>query len=769
MYRIKRILYGILAGILLLQLAGCEMPMGKNAQKETENLHGEEEAEAKEQKKQGYDRSAAVILDADIDFSALGIEYYDDAVELYQDQGLSNKVYCQYEWNREERKLSLLPPVHPLLNVSTLFASKAFLRKYEHSDYFLFEKGENQDWGNLGRMYLVRWIDLQTGEKLDKPEITEIKIEGELDRPKNFQFEVSEYGNGILSWEPVEDAECYLVVEATYLTGNDKISGFYESCDIVAETEETTWQPEDKGDIMNREFQMYTLEEADREYYYGVIAVGKAGTSMVSSLIPKKEMAERLPFCKEENGYEGEFGVTRFAQSIDLLSRYQWIQLCDSTMAQHLLQYKIEEAKPISVDDGDGEKQMLQLPYTVVGTEFEGSFYVETFDQKTYQKDLENLQKRQDILKSKMTGLLRDVEVAVRPERSTDEDIRDNQDAPAAGNHGNGDGLEEGLENMLDNPMGTTKLSRYLAACLLERDEYIVVSDVQEMPDREGLMDAFYEAYYQNPLIPAVREISVLESGEALSVVYEEDIETGRKKQRQVMEQVEFVAGELEEEGMTDLDKVLAVNSYLCDTVTYDTMSPIEAMAEQSADEVFTDSMTAFGALVNHRGVCLAYAGAFQLLARAMGLDSIVVTGTLNGNQNHAWNKVKIDGKWCVVDVTSNDDQDMGNSMLNVSDKVAELVLKENDHYLCDDSIGQYIADTDEFEYYHLSGKDYEKDKIAKAFVHELTLGKKAVLRTDATLTNAEFQSIVKEVMDDMDQIEMQGYYHLGVVYLERK
>ncbi|MDE5862780.1 MAG: transglutaminase-like domain-containing protein, partial [Lachnospiraceae bacterium] len=572
----------------------------------------------------------------------------------------------------------------------------------------------------------------------------------------------------------------------TYLTGDDEISGFYESCDIVAEPEETTWQPEDTGDIMNQEFQMYTVEEEDREYYYGVIAVSKTGTSMVSPLIPKKEMAKKLPFCEEENRYEGEFGVTRFAQSIDLLSRYQWIQLCDGTMAQRLLQYKIDDAELVNVDDGDGVKEMLQLPYTVVGTEFEGSFYVETFDRKTYQEDLENLQKRQDILKSKMTGLLRDVEVEVRPERSTDEDIRENQDVPAAGKHSNGDGLEEGLENMLDNPMGTTKLSCYLSACLLERDEYIAVSDIQEIPDREGLMDAFYEAYYQNPLIPAVREISVLESGEALSVVYEEDVETGRKKQRQVMEQVEFVTRELEEEGMTDLDKVLAVNSYLCDTVTYDTMSPIEAgqnlmtcagtselhygeaMAGQSADEVFTDSMTPFGALVNHRGVCLAYAGAFQLLARAMGLDSIVVTGTLNGNQNHAWNKVKIDGKWCVVDVTSNDDQDMGNSMLNVSDKMAELVLKENDHYLCDDSIGQYIADTDEFEYYHLSGKDYEKDKIAEAFVHELTLGKKAVLRTDATLTNAEFQSIVKEVMDDMDQIEMQGYYRLGVVYLER-
>ncbi len=784
--RTKRITYGILAGVLLLQLAGCEMLLGKNREKEIKNLHREEEAGATEQKKQGYDRSATVILDVDIDFSALGIEYYDDAVELYQDRELSNKVYCQYEWDREGRKLSLLPPAYPLLNVSTLFASKAFLREYEHSDYFLFEKGDNQDWGNLGRMFLVRWIDLQTGDKLDKPDITEIEIEGELDRPPNFQFEVSEYGNGILSWESVEDAECYLVVKATYLTGNDKISGFYQSCDIIAETEETTWQPEDKGDIMNREFRMYTVEETDREYYYGVIAVGKAGTSMVSSLIPKKEMAQRLPFCKEENGYKGELGVARFAKSIDLLSRYQWIQLCDGTMSQHLLQYKIEEAKLISVDDGDGRKEMLQLPYTVVGTEFEGSFYVETFDRKSYQEDLKNLQKRQHILKSKMDGMLKDVEIAVQPEKSTDEDIGEEMDISAAGANSSETGSGEKWKKIL-KPMGTTKLSRYLAACLLKRDEYIAVSDIQEIPDREALIDAFYEAYYQNPLIPAVREISVLESGEALNILYEEDSEIGYKKQQQVMEQVEFVAGELEEEGMTDLDKVLAINSYLCDTVVYDTMSTIEeeqrlmtcagisrlhyseAMTGQSVDEVFTDSMTPFGALVNHRGVCLAYAGAFQLLARAMGLDSIVVTGTLNGNQNHAWNKVKIDGKWCVLDVTSNDDQDISNTMLNISDKTAELVLKEDDHYLCDDSIEQYSADTDEYEYYHLSGKDYEKDKIAEAFVHALTLGKKAVFRTDAALTNAEFQSIVKEVMDDMEQIEMQGYYHLGVIYLERK
>lgn len=779
MIRIKQGLAYFLIIVLMLQSVSC----GKNQkedenitsnQKETDQQTGADEKTGdKEQIDDGipvYGRSDNIVLDADIDFEALGVEYFDDAVELYQDEDFNNKIYCKYNWDKEQHKLSLLPPVYPILNVSTVFASKSLQREYEHSDYNFFDKGDNKDWGNLGTMYLVKWMDLQTGEKLEQPEVMEVHIKGELDTPKNFQFGVSEYGNGILSWEPVEGAEMYLIVKAVYRT--DELSGFFESCSILVETADTSWQSETEDDYMNSEFKTYGVGE-DCKYYYGVIAIGKEGTSMISSVISQDEMAKRLPYCKEENGNEGEYRSVRYVNSIDLLSRYQWIQLCDRTMAQRLIRYQIDEAEIVNIKDWGGEsKEMLRIPYAIEGTDFDGSFYVEDFDYDTYQEELKVLQERQEILKSKMSGMLTDVQITVKPEADKSKEPDEKNDIDK-GNSETGRESNKGNDetSMADNdlkvsaPTATTQLSGYLASCLLQGEEYILISEVQENLNEETLMDAFYEAYFQNPLIPAVKEVEISESLEELSVIYEEDKEKREEKQQKVLEQVKFVADELIEDGMTDTDKVLAINSYLCDSVTYD-----EQAAQQSLDGkgAFTDSVMPYGALIQHKGVCTAYAGAFQLLAKAMGLESIVVTGTLNGNRNHVWNKVKIDGKWCVVDVTGNDEQDMKNVFLNVSDDVAGLMLKEDERYLCDESIGKYLADTDEFEYYHLAAQYYEKDKIAEALVQELTYNKKAVLRTDATLNNEEFQTIVNQVMDDMDQVKMQGYYQLGVIYLER-
>lgn len=768
MRRIKRGICCLLMGLLVFQMAGCGLSGKENGSAKEENtVTGQDEVET-ENENAVYERSESIVLEAEMDFEALEIEYFDDAVELYQDEGLTNKIYCQYDWNQEEKTLSLLPPKYPLLNVSTAFASKSLLHEFEHSDYYLFEKEANKDWGNLGKMYLVKWMDLQTGEKLAKPEVTEIEIAGELDTPRNFRFDISKYGNGTLSWEPVEGAEQYLVVSATYFTEKDTISGFYESCDIIAETTDTSWQSETETlyEVMNQEFCTVDDEE-DRDYYYGVIAVNKTGTSMVSNLIRKSEMAQRLPYCKEEE--EGEFSFAKFARNIDLLSRYQWIQLCDGTMAQRFICYNIDEAEPVNITDWEEEpKEMLAVPYVIEGTDFEGTFYVEAFDRDTYLEDLEKLQERQDILKSKMTGMLKNVEVTVKPEAEEESQTKDKDNGEDSGKNSGKEGVQipETIRDIMENPVGTTELSRYLAVCLLQGMESISVAEVQERVDKEALTDAFYEAYYQNSLIPAVKELRISQSGKEVFVSYEEDAENREKKQWELMKQVDFVAGELAEDGMSDVDKVLAVNSYLCDNVVYDVKA-----AEQSADGegTFTDSMAPYGALINHKAVCLGYAGAFQLLAKALELDSIVVTGTLTGSQNHAWNKVKIDGKWCVVDVTSNDNDEIGNVLLNVSDEVADYLLKEDTRYICDESIGEFAADTEEFEYYRLAGKYYDKTEIADAFIQELSLGNKAVFRTDSTLTNVEFQNIVGEVMEGMEQEQMQGYYRLGVIYLSRE
>lgn len=831
----KRLL--ILAAVLLLLLTGCS---DKTADITTQESH-----EASDDI-YTITRSETILLEMAVDLKELGIEYYDDAVELYQDAGLECKIYCRYDVDKDNHVMSLYPPENPLLNVSTALVEKLSLQDYEHSDYALFDKGAGNDWGNLGKMYLVKWMDLTTGEKLSEPEITKVFVKGELDTPGNLQFDISEYGNGILSWDPVEGAKWYLVVKATYRT--DELRGYYESCDIVAETKETAWQSDKEWGTQNFGFYDEDKEYNENEgYYYGVIAIDGSGTSMISNMIPLKSMAERLPMSLEEKGIDGEDVRVRYAQSIGLLSRYQWVKMCDGSMKQYPITYQVDEAQIVTVSDEDdvqeslddssdmsddhmldnvddgltdeyemdddkhelsyvdqgtnGDKkavydveddtvEMLQIPYSVDGTEFDGHFYVEEFDRNTYRDELKEFKERQDILKSKMSGTLGDISISVRSEADKEtENVADEETKDEVGDnngsYSSSEGVSEyGMEDA-ENVTATNELSRYIAEALLKGKEYIYVS-LSGNIDKDSIIDAFYEAYFQNPLIPAITKIDLSEEGDELAVEYADEENERKRKQSAVAKQVELVASELLDEHMSDADKVLAINAYLCDTVDYDERYAKLQTSDEGTGDVnkqtdsemnreyngkandTADSSTAYGALINHKGICGAYAESFKLLADEMELPCIVVTGTLNGTQKHVWNKVKIDGHWCVVDVTTNDREDMGNIALNLSDDTADHMLTGDDRYMYGDNYEQYKADTEIYEYYHMNGSYYSVQKIADAFAQELTVSKQAVLRTETELDNAGFQEIVHEVMEQMGDVKLKGYYRLGVVYLER-
>ncbi len=61
---------------------------------------------------------------------------------------------------------------------------------------------------------------------------------------------------------------------------------------------------------------------------------------------------------------------------------------------------------------------------------------------------------------------------------------------------------------------------------------------------------------------------------------------------------------------------------------------------------------TSEGALLEGIGVCDSFTKALQLLYDRVGIDSIIVLGTLDGSP-HAWNLVKLDDSWYHVDLTS--------------------------------------------------------------------------------------------------------------------
>lgn len=94
--------------------------------------------------------------------------------------------------------------------------------------------------------------------------------------------------------------------------------------------------------------------------------------------------------------------------------------------------------------------------------------------------------------------------------------------------------------------------------------------------------------------------------------------------------------------------KVLFVHDYIIDNVSYD----VDLNRDYELARLSNASHSAYGALVNGRAVCDGYAKAFQLIMGQVGIDSIVVSSDA---MVHAWNLVKVDGKWYHIDLTHDD------------------------------------------------------------------------------------------------------------------
>ena len=92
-------------------------------------------------------------------------------------------------------------------------------------------------------------------------------------------------------------------------------------------------------------------------------------------------------------------------------------------------------------------------------------------------------------------------------------------------------------------------------------------------------------------------------------------------------------------DSMTEYEKALYIHDALAAHITYE--------ASDNAHDIY-------GALVEGKAVCEGYAEAYQYLLREAGIQSYVVTGTGNGG-SHAWNYVRLDGKYYQVDLTWND------------------------------------------------------------------------------------------------------------------
>lgn len=165
-------------------------------------------------------------------------------------------------------------------------------------------------------------------------------------------------------------------------------------------------------------------------------------------------------------------------------------------------------------------------------------------------------------------------------------------------------------------------------------------------------------------------------------------------KAKQLYKAVVDIMDSVITEEMSDFDKELALHDYLVTHCTY---------SENTDQPSTSDIYRAYGALVNHNAVCNGYAEALQLLFKCVGLESEFVIG-LAGGVDHAWNLVKLDGKWYHLDATWDDPlPDTREYAIHPYFNVTDEIISANHSWNEED----YPAALSSSENYYKKGKNY--------------------------------------------------------------
>ncbi len=151
--------------------------------------------------------------------------------------------------------------------------------------------------------------------------------------------------------------------------------------------------------------------------------------------------------------------------------------------------------------------------------------------------------------------------------------------------------------------------------------------------------------------------------------------------------------------GYSNYEQIKYVHNWLIDNLEYDTTYKQ------------TDIHNVYGALVNRKVVCEGYARAFKYILDGLSIENILVSGTAtnsnNSTESHAWNYVKLDGKWYAIDVTWDDPIIKGGGRL--TDKLRyQYFLKGKDEFLSNHMEDGYLSENSiKFVFPELNRKNY--------------------------------------------------------------
>ncbi|MDF2941329.1 MAG: Transglutaminase-like superfamily [Herbinix sp.] len=123
------------------------------------------------------------------------------------------------------------------------------------------------------------------------------------------------------------------------------------------------------------------------------------------------------------------------------------------------------------------------------------------------------------------------------------------------------------------------------------------------------------------------------------SLTFSAQYSTTVKQEKTLDTKIESVLKALDLEDASDYKKVKAIHDYIIKRTSYD-----QTLKKH----------TAYNALINKSSVCEGYALAAYRMFTDAGIECKIITGTAGGGL-HAWNIVKVNGKWYNIDLTWDD------------------------------------------------------------------------------------------------------------------
>lgn len=305
-----------------------------------------------------------------------------------------------------------------------------------------------------------------------------------------------------------------------------------------------------------------------------------------------------------------------------------------------------------------------------------------------------------------------------------------------------------GMERVNSVLFAKSDLEAWIAYCLIaQSDEIPVPSTVfPEAANMDYLVSIFLEAYRQNPTsgVINISNVKYDTRTECLTIPYCEDSNVRLKKTKEELSKAEEVVASVCRGLNSDYDKVFALNEYFRENASYDQDSMSTNVDMNSLSEAFIDAHTPYGILCKNYGVCESYSEAFMLTSRMAGLESIAEIGTLFGG-GHEWNRVKIDGNWCVLDITNNDNDTFVNGLMNLSEEQMAGILVPSVQAIANPE--EFAATTSVQEYYYVNKMSADSLEEAKEILRErLKNDSSATVRLPLGTSESDANTLMKEL-----------------------